>query len=55
MLIHCQVGLWSAPLPRARAAEGAPRTHLCQQITSTLVLTQCLINEVFYCVQITLV
>ena len=30
----CQVGLWSAPLPRARAAEGGPRTYLRQQITS---------------------
>ena len=27
-------GLTSAPLPRARAAEGGPRTHLRQQITS---------------------
>ena len=30
----CQVGLSSAPLPRARAAEGGPHTHLRQQITS---------------------
>ena len=30
----CQVGLRSAPLPRARAAEGGPHTHLRQQITS---------------------
>ena len=30
----CQVGLLSAPLPRARAAEGGPRTYLRQQITS---------------------
>ena len=30
----CQVGLLSAPLPRARAAEGGPRTNLRQQITS---------------------
>ena len=30
----CQVGLWSAPLPRARAAEGGPYTYLRQQITS---------------------
>ena len=28
----CQVGLWSAPLPRARA-EGGPRTYLRQQMT----------------------
>ena len=30
----CQVGLRSAPLPRARAAEGGPHTYLRQQITS---------------------
>ena len=30
----CQVGLWSAALPRARAAEGGPHSCLCQQITS---------------------
>ena len=30
----CQVGLLAAPLPRARAAEGGPHTHLRQQITS---------------------
>ena len=24
----CQVGLWSAPLPRARAAEGGPHTYV---------------------------
>ena len=31
----CHVGLRSAPLPRARAAEGrGPHTHLRQQITS---------------------
>ena len=30
----CQVDLLSAPLPRARAAEGGPRTHLRLQITS---------------------
>ena len=30
----CQVGLLSAPLPCARAAEGGPHTHLRQQITS---------------------
>ena len=23
----CQIGVWSAPLPRARAAERAPRTY----------------------------
>ena len=30
----CQFELLSAPLPRARAAEGAIRTYLRQQITS---------------------
>ena len=30
----CQVGLWAAPLPCARAAEGGPHTYLRQQITS---------------------
>ena len=30
----CQVGLFAAPLPRARAAEGGPHTYLRQQITS---------------------
>ena len=30
----CHVGLLAEPLPRARAAEGGPHTHLRQQITS---------------------
>ena len=48
----CQVGLWSAPLPRARAAEGrGPRTYLRQQITSAetckdVLLRQSLISAV---------
>ena len=37
----CQVGLLAAPLPRARAAEGGPHTHLRhgQQITSALLFS----------------